>query len=177
MTKQKEMIRKSIEEHVELCLKASGGLPSETFSRSISYSLVELLDCLGVDAGEMELTILLIRPVYDWFYEQFITAKKQALASGKESWNTEYPNDSEEKIESQGECQNNGVKEVNMWRPKNWKNPFWNESYSAYEAGADAMLKALKEQGTFHVTEGAVPEVDVIVKGCGWLVFIPEEDK
>ena len=49
-----------------------------------------------------------------------------------------------------------------MWRPKSWKNPYHKYilrpshniqevigqySEAAYEAGADAILKALKEQG------------------------------
>ena len=47
MSKQEE-IRESIEQHVELCLKVSNGVPSATFAHSISISLGQLLDEQGV---------------------------------------------------------------------------------------------------------------------------------
>lgn len=58
-----------------------------------------------------------------------------------------------------------------MWRPENWGNPYAPADYpsgvvSAYEAGADAMLEALRRGGTAERQLGR----------DGWLVFIPDEE-
>ncbi|KKN72929.1 hypothetical protein LCGC14_0406330 [marine sediment metagenome] len=95
------------------------------------------------------------------------------------------------------------------WRPKeNWDNPFhktgdfgeesWNEQpeFSAYEAGADAMLRELKKSyGTKveatttwslvieakgnHEETLDIHNPDNLIRQCGkkgWVIFIPEED-
>jgi len=59
-----------------------------------------------------------------------------------------------------------------MWRPENWETFYLDYSDSigyfppsqreAFEAGADAMLKTLKEEGNPYP--------------YGWLVFIPEDE-
>lgn len=75
-----------------------------------------------------------------------------------------------------------------MWRPDDWKNPHtpmqknrfvdladaWfrdisDKRHRAYEAGADAMLEALRKGATRVNNIGDVP------KGKGVIVFIPEE--
>ncbi len=89
-----------------------------------------------------------------------------------------------------------------MWRPDKWDNPFhktadyghgkqsWNEEpeFTAFEAGADAMLEALKKKkdtvrlkfdGTSRIpAHGDYPEI--IIEGKpydkGWMVYVPEED-
>ena len=62
-----------------------------------------------------------------------------------------------------------------MYRPKGWKNPskplgnvLNNAMYNSYEAGADAMLEALRADGS-DVPEG-------LTNRKGKLVFIPDED-
>ena len=63
-----------------------------------------------------------------------------------------------------------------MYRPDNWKNPHkginntpWVNQYeaNAYEAGADAMLEAMKERLTFDYLKD-----EIMLDGE---VFIPEE--
>ena len=76
-----------------------------------------------------------------------------------------------------------------MWRPKEgWNNPFhktgdfehgwmaWNEQleFSAYEAGADAMLEALKKEGQYWGKFVAKPAFNTTK--IGWLVFIEETE-
>ena len=73
-----------------------------------------------------------------------------------------------------------------MYRPDGWKNTSYDCSVcdtepegcpgcgnSAYEAGADAILIALKGIGVYK----GMPEVKhyTDIYGKGWLVFIPEE--
>ncbi len=63
-----------------------------------------------------------------------------------------------------------------MWRPDDWKNPYhgrgmWIPELKALEAGADAMLEALKNGKSCAFDE--VGHLKVGFKG--WLVFIPEE--
>jgi len=75
-----------------------------------------------------------------------------------------------------------------MWRPSNWENKyvsFWDDelpdssAHSAqlgFEAGADAMLKALCTKDNYmewHDSMGNEP----FHKVGGWLIFIPREDK
>lgn len=69
-----------------------------------------------------------------------------------------------------------------MYRPPNWKK-FWDsedamlfDEAQIYEAGADAMLKALKENGKF--TYGChIPEIELedAPDVSGYWVFIPED--
>ena len=75
-----------------------------------------------------------------------------------------------------------------MWRPKNWKNPnhlkdtdgdYYNQypEFAIYEAGADAMLEALKDGGVF--TYGYhTPDIELgDAKGeSGYWCFIPHEE-
>ncbi len=70
-----------------------------------------------------------------------------------------------------------------MYRPKGWENPFPDEPrehirggvHNAYEAGADAMLEALrKETEEPNYTEDLNQRV---LRGNGKLVFIPDEEK
>jgi len=78
-----------------------------------------------------------------------------------------------------------------MWRPDDWIETISFEEISKispqlvsmmtakerkiYEAGADAILKALKREGKY--TDGTAPtlSIDVLPEQKGWLVFIPEE--
>ncbi len=54
---------------------------------------------------------------------------------------------------------------VDSWRPEGWSNPASGDPYDDYgngfEAGADAMLEALKVKGTY-------------LTGKGWTVFIED---
>lgn len=68
-----------------------------------------------------------------------------------------------------------------MWRPNDWKNPWiktipHSAGHSAFEAGADAILKALMELGV--PADGLAPTLSINVspEQKGWLVFIPEEN-
>ena len=80
------------------------------------------------------------------------------------------------------------------WRPKNWENPhrgLESETFieqvantwlgNAYEAGANAMLKALQEEGsylngdTIIPASGGFPEIHCPGGMTGWLVLIPDE--
>ncbi len=61
------------------------------------------------------------------------------------------------------------------WRPGGWKLPWTSYSESTqhtYEAGADAMLAALKEGGgsEYYPPEEGRPQ-------SGWVVFIPDGEK
>ncbi len=57
------------------------------------------------------------------------------------------------------------------WRPDDWENPYYDEDssglkradigYDEFEAGADAILKALTDKPLMRTT-------------TGWLIFIPE---
>ena len=84
-----------------------------------------------------------------------------------------------------------------MYRPKEWKNPFANYGldmsppdkgdYDAFEAGADAMLKALRGTGIEIISNNSLRDLYMItgvsVKGegkesiKGRIVFIPDEVK
>ena len=73
-----------------------------------------------------------------------------------------------------------------MHRPKDWKNPneeyygkcdiptVQDAEYGAYEAGADAMLVALKEEGVFTYGHHT-PDIDLndAPEVSGYWVFIP----
>ena len=80
-----------------------------------------------------------------------------------------------------------------MYRPENWKNP-WNTVddtsppgyvndllITCYEAGADAMLEALKKEGSHqkiqHIIGAHSVGLTYFYEGDaeeGWLVFIPD---
>lgn len=63
-----------------------------------------------------------------------------------------------------------------MWRPKNWKNPYRDPSYrEKFETGADAMLDALKAEGTYTGDKFSNIMGKLIRNRKGWLVFIPDE--
>jgi len=75
-----------------------------------------------------------------------------------------------------------------MWRPTDWENPANNaashgdsgaaEFANGFEAGADAMLEALKK-GAGQITESSEDSFYVTfpeTKGNGKLVFIPDDD-
>ncbi len=82
---------------------------------------------------------------------------------------------------------------MTKWRPKDWKNLYHkkqlsqsppyqgledNPAYNAYESGADAMLKALKKQGSHIYQEGEVVSINVPMHKCkGYLIFIPDEER
>ena len=75
------------------------------------------------------------------------------------------------------------------WRPDDWKNLHPDDPrehlrggpHTAYEAGADAILEALKKDSfTRRITLPASDNLtndlsDFELKSPGWLVFIPEE--
>ena len=77
-----------------------------------------------------------------------------------------------------------------MWRPEGWDNPceeykkyfgdiepscVQEHEYYSYEAGADAMLDALKKQ--FDSEHLKAYELHHMTQGCaGTWVFIPDED-
>ena len=78
-----------------------------------------------------------------------------------------------------------------MWRPEYGDNPFkegviyshnkMQEQHRVYEAGADAMLEALKEIGIHvdretTVTNNITPDTFRQFE-YGWLVFIPEGEE
>ena len=63
-------------------------------------------------------------------------------------------------------------------RPEGWVNPY-NDKDPVFEAGADAMLEALKQEGEYVKNGGSYPCVLTrsLKKGeSGWLVFIEEDD-
>lgn len=66
-----------------------------------------------------------------------------------------------------------------MWRHKGWKTPYDPivrvKEYLAFEAGADAMLEALKEEGE-HLPEGFRVIYFPTVMPAGRFIFIPDED-
>jgi len=85
---------------------------------------------------------------------------------------------------------------MNNWRPEDW-NPDYTITLledansgdvaqytnvivkSAYEAGADAMLEALKELGKYYNdVEAPCKTIAVLqeIKERGWLVFIPDKE-
>lgn len=57
----------------------------------------------------------------------------------------------------------------NSWRPDGWKNPYRDTRQNSFEAGADAMLKALRKGG-WHVTDQILP-----ARANGTWVFIPDD--
>ncbi len=86
-----------------------------------------------------------------------------------------------------------------MWRPKGWRN-IWKEDMPTFsldtpesikaaeenwmiraeqfEAGADAMLEALKQKGSYFAKGQAFDGFEFHKTNTGWLVFIPsDEDK
>jgi hypothetical protein len=78
------------------------------------------------------------------------------------------------------------------YRPKGWKNPYPSAQFhpmglfykDAYEAGADAMLEALRKTGKSYESErdtGLMEDQTVLLvyvrtKPPGVVVFIPDED-
>ncbi len=78
-----------------------------------------------------------------------------------------------------------------MWRPEGWGNPYdrekWGPEFSdmhlaekgnAFELGADALLAALKKEGSYfrkgaEVITHSGEEDDIIVAQRGHIVFIP----
>ena len=63
-----------------------------------------------------------------------------------------------------------------MYRPENWKNP-WTEVklHEQYEAGADAMLRALRELGE-HFPAGFTTINFPSKMPAGYYVLIPDEE-
>lgn len=73
------------------------------------------------------------------------------------------------------------------WRPKGWRNPYQNSSFTwpglsmskpkiahdAYEGGADAIVKILKEEGAFMTPEQMQMLAPERKYPYGWLCFIP----
>jgi len=67
------------------------------------------------------------------------------------------------------------------WRPEGWKNPYMGkvggDLGNVYQAGADAMLEAIKQTGE-HYSQVDAPYKTIAVlnhiKQSGWLVFIPD---
>ena len=71
-----------------------------------------------------------------------------------------------------------------MWRPEGWKNPYHEQTPANavrrydYEAGANAILKALKEQGTvlYVPANNWFSSIPIIQPVAGVWVFIPDEE-
>ena len=80
-----------------------------------------------------------------------------------------------------------------MYRPKEWENPYqggWarddegslypitqDAESDAFEAGADAMLEALKGKKDSEYWKAKWEEICLKPPVNGWLVFIPDEEK
>tara|TARA_Y100000310_G_scaffold144390_1_gene143643 strand:+ start:17269 stop:17538 length:270 start_codon:yes stop_codon:yes gene_type:complete len=76
---------------------------------------------------------------------------------------------------------------MDRWRPVGWKSLGNPDTHSVYEAGADAMLEALKSKDdTVRLNMDGVSRIpahgkypEIIIEGkpydLGWLVFIPED--
>lgn len=64
------------------------------------------------------------------------------------------------------------------WRPEGWENPHTDAGrFGSFEAGADAMLEALKKKGAWMTPEHMkIPAPDRKYP-YGWICFIPEETK
>lgn len=64
---------------------------------------------------------------------------------------------------------------VNSWRPKGWENKYPGVmNYSAYEAGADAMLEALRKIGNRCSTPDYSKEQHPLINVTH--VFIPDDE-
>ena len=62
------------------------------------------------------------------------------------------------------------------WRPEGWENPHGMAlEFDIFEAGADAMLKGLKEKGAWMTPEQMRLLAPDRKYAFGWLVFIPED--
>lgn len=66
------------------------------------------------------------------------------------------------------------------WRPDGWRNPFPElEGVSLFEAGADAILEALKNKGFWLPRKPIRVEGNYLVpsdeKEPGWWIFIPDD--
>ena len=79
--------------------------------------------------------------------------------------------------------ENTALRRYNMYRPKNWINPYLQRAESGdwvdsktFEAGADAMLEALKKEGTHTINHNVIP-VTIPGVGKGYVVFIPDEEE
>ena len=72
---------------------------------------------------------------------------------------------------------------MSEWRPEGWENPYftqerYDECEGAYDAGADAMLAALKEQSV-HVDVGVdkgIVNLPFHGGSHGFVVFIPDKE-
>jgi len=65
---------------------------------------------------------------------------------------------------------------MNGWRPEGWKNPHQGlPTDEIFEAGADAMLKTLKEKGAWMTPEQMKLLAPDRKYDYGWIVFIPED--
>ena len=77
------------------------------------------------------------------------------------------------------------------WRPKGWENPYerpvrsgvmWTAELltanviDSYEAGADAILEALKDDGVHFETGEWTDDATFEVEEPGTVVFIPDKD-
>jgi hypothetical protein len=61
------------------------------------------------------------------------------------------------------------------WRPEGWKNPHTDLARDTFEAGADAILDALKNKGAWMTPEQMKLLAPDRQYPYGHLVFIPEE--
>lgn len=61
------------------------------------------------------------------------------------------------------------------WRPEGWKNPHTDLASATFEAGADAILEALKEKGVFMTPQQMKVLAPERKYPYGYLVFIPDE--
>ena len=70
------------------------------------------------------------------------------------------------------------------WRPDNWKNPHSvlgqrtknHRKYDVFEAGADAIVRALREEQGVRITKAtSMTTTPIFEKAEGWLVFIPDK--
>lgn len=81
---------------------------------------------------------------------------------------------------------------MKSWRPEGWENPYseypdlscqkQTKEWLLYESGANAMLEALKKEGTYH--QGAKPitftfgsQIMFMPIPAGWGIFIPDEEE
>ena len=79
---------------------------------------------------------------------------------------------------------------MNLWRAENWKNPYYLEDseggfynqypeFAVYEAGADAMLEALKQKRNIFVN-CKNPKAKTFLWNIngenGWVIHIPDEE-
>ena len=75
------------------------------------------------------------------------------------------------------------------WRPDDWINPYLQQDETGdfvnsrvFEAGADAMLGAIKKDAQYLNNDGSAPYGMVLARSLkrgdrGWLVFIPDKNR